>query len=327
MNGLIAIAMRISWMFSMRASRKQIKTLRKSTSANDWRSLENAASEASQIAGTLTAFGRQLPFYISPEAMICHPLLVHYIRPAQRVARKAGFEIRHIPVIASPVLRFGGQARRLEQSELVVAEIPLGLILLLREIGRAVLTLHNAIQYETNAAIPAAVKACRTLSNLLQEEATQAFKFGQEHLETSMTFKSKSLSALTSMNFAMFVILHEIGHVCQCHDLDGEDEELSRQQEYEADAFSMRCLLRSKESESLGWSHFSEFQFTSVCELFILFELHYLRMSDSFPSSYPTFADRRRYLYSKFDPPGRVLEAVQKFYDACVQTSEDQPSP
>ena len=318
MNGLLMIAMRISWMLSMRASRKQIKALRKSISADDWRSLESAAYDASQIVGALRAFGRQLPFFSSPEAMICHPLLVHYIRPSQRVARKAGVEIKHIPVVANPMLRFGGQARRLESSELVVAEIPLGLIFLFREIGRAILTLHNAIQCEASAAIPDAAKTCQTLSNLLQEEATQAFRFGQEHLETSMTLKSKSLSALTSMNLAMFVILHEIGHVCQCHDLDAEDEELSRQQEYEADAFSMRCLLRSKESVSVRWNHFSEFQFTSICELLILFELHYLRLSDSFPSSYPTFADRRRYLFDQFNPPSRIMTAVEKFYDACV---------
>jgi hypothetical protein len=104
-------------------------------SSQQWEALLARADESTRSLD-LTGVPVQLRWFLySPQSMLCHPLLVHYIRPARRMASAAGYATSNIPVITNPNLTFGGHALRLQPSNLTIAEIPLGLVFLFRELG------------------------------------------------------------------------------------------------------------------------------------------------------------------------------------------------
>ena len=183
------IAMLSQWP-AIRRARKRRLVLRNSMSAEQWEDLTARVDEITKDLSFQNLPDQLRSFLFSPEAMLCHPLLVAHIGPAVRFASAAGYETSSIPVISSPKLTFGGQARELQPSNLRIAEIPLGLVMLLRELGRGILNLHNAIQYNQPQNIELFGKVCSALSDLAHQPAPVAFYAGESFFrKTSFKYK------------------------------------------------------------------------------------------------------------------------------------------
>jgi hypothetical protein len=180
--------------------------------------------------------------------MLCHPLLIHHIRPATRFASAAGYVTSGIPLITSPDLTFGGRALRLQSSNLAIAEIPLGLVFLFRELGRGIINLHDAIRYKQPQGIDLFAKSCSLLAYLIYQPAPVVFNMGQE-LVKNTSLKYKIYASQITQVLTAFVVLHEIGHICKNHNMDPFSDEESKRQEHEADIFAMECLFAPKKRE------------------------------------------------------------------------------
>jgi hypothetical protein len=249
----------------------------------------------------------------SPQAMLVHPLLIHYIRPAIRMASARGYDASEIPIITNPELTFGGQAVPLASSSLKIAEIPLGLVFLLRELGRGIVNLHNAIQYKESEKVRLFAKACVQLSALIYEPAPVAFSMG-EHLFKKIPFSYKLYAAQASHVLGVFLILHEAGHICRNHNLDPwSDEQIEKipDQEHQADIFAMECLLSIKK-DNPKFQVFRDIEMIYVCDLLSLMEIEFEASGQSL-NGYPSFKDRRVTLLSQFESTDDVRNAVILF--------------
>jgi hypothetical protein len=174
-------AILLPYLYSIKLAKQHAAGLRRHLRTEAWDNLTKKAYDNSlhqDLTGIPAAFGQYL---FSSDAMLSHPLLIHFIRPAVRMALAAGHKISGIPIIMNPSLRFGGQTIPLKP-DLKVAEIPLGLIFLFRELGRGILNLHNAIYYKEPDNIRVFAQACSDLSILIYKPATLAFSLGNVYL-------------------------------------------------------------------------------------------------------------------------------------------------
>ena len=253
-------------------------------------------------------------FLFSPQAMLAHPLLVPFIRPATRLARANGYDIVGIPIITSPVLTFGGQAEQLD-SGLKVAEIPLGFIFLLREIGRGILNLHHAIQCEETDKAESFADVCSQLSKLIYRPAAEAFNLGQNHFGKT-SFSYKLFATHVSHVLGVFTILHEVCHICKNHNLKPWSHEQIQEQEFDADIFAVECIFSSKKDSKM-YDQWRNQMLIYVCDLFSLMEVE-LNVSGGELNGYPSFDARRINLLDNFKANEQVRTAVDKFHKALA---------
>jgi hypothetical protein len=94
------IALLSQW-YSIRLARKQRLELRQSMTSQQWEALLARADESSRSLDLTNVPDQVRSFLFSPQSMLCHPLLVHYIRPAMRLASAAGYVTSDIPVAFS----------------------------------------------------------------------------------------------------------------------------------------------------------------------------------------------------------------------------------
>jgi hypothetical protein len=300
------IALLSQW-YSIRLARKKGLELRQAMGTEQWEALIARAAENSRHLDLSSVPDQFRSFLFSPESMLCHPLLVHYIRPAMRMASAAGYVATGVPVITNPNLTFGGHAFELEPSALKIAEIPLGLVFLFRELGRGILNLHNAIQNEQERDIPPSSKACLLLSSLIYQPATVVFQLG-ETLFKKTSFKNKLYATQITHVLGVFVILHEIGHICKGHNLTPFSEEESKRQEHEADIFAVECLFAPKR-DNPRYAPFRKIQMIAVCNLLTLMDIH-ADASAANLYGYPSFKERRLKLLGHFGATDGVSKAV-----------------
>ncbi|PDT44740.1 hypothetical protein CO661_27000 [Sinorhizobium fredii] len=244
-------------------------------------------------------------YYFSPDAMLAHPFLVRYIRPAIRFVESYGCDFGRTPIITSPALTFGGQAIPLDTTKLKVAEIPLGLVFMLREIGRGILNLHNAIARQRANEVESFAQACADVAKLLYEPAAKVYEVSSKKFRsTSLT--SKLFSAQTTQVIAVFVILHEAGHICLQHDLN----QVRRDQEFAADIFAVEAFRSTK--KDTRFNVFYDLALIYVCDLFTIMELEFAVNGGSL-LGYPSFAERRNNLLSHFEPAPDVIAVIEAF--------------
>jgi len=311
LGGQIAL---LSQWYSIRLARKQGLELRHAMSAQQWQALLAKVEENSRSLDLWTEVPDQVrSFLFSPQSMLCHPLLVHHIRPAKRFASAAGYVTSGIPVITNPNLTFGGRALPLQPSNLIIAEIPLGLVFLFRELGRGILNLHNAIEYKQQRNIETFAKACSLLSYLIYQPAPVVFKVGEKLFEKT-SFKYKTYATLFTQILSAFVILHELGHICKSHNLDPLSEDESKRQEHDADIFAMECLFAPKR-ENPTYAPLRRLQMITVCNLLTLMDLEF-EMSGAKLNGYPSFSDRRLKLLHHFDSTDGVADGVMESISA-----------
>ncbi len=244
-------------------------------------------------------------YYFSVDAMLAHPFLVSYIRPAIRFAESYGFDFGRTPIITSPGLTFGGQAIPLAATGLKVAEIPLGLVFLMREIGRGILNLHNSIAEHRRNEIEAFAEACVDLARLLYEPAAKVYELSSQKFRGT-SLKSKLFSAQTTHVIAVFVILHEAGHIFLQHELN----QITRDQEFAADIFAVEAFRSSKKDPK--FNVFYDLALIYVCDLFSIMELEFAVNGGSL-LGYPSFAERRDNLLSHYRPAPDVVAAIEAF--------------
>ncbi|TCA08572.1 hypothetical protein E0H63_07120 [Rhizobium leguminosarum bv. viciae] len=243
-------------------------------------------------------------YYFSSEAMLAHPLLVSYIRPSIRFVESYGFDFNGTPIIASPALTFGGQAVPLD-ADMKVAEIPLGLVFLFREVGRAILNLHNSIAMQRVSDVRSYARICAEIAELLYKPAAKVYEHCIEKFRPT-SLKSKLFSAQTTQVIAVFVILHEAGHICLRHNLD----EVSPAQEFAADIFAVEAFRSAKRDPK--FNVFYDLALIFVCDLFSIMELEFTVNGGSL-LGYPSFSERRDNLLSHFKPPPDVTAAIEAF--------------
>jgi hypothetical protein len=244
-------------------------------------------------------------YYFSPDAMLAHPFLVGYIRPAIRFLKSYGCNFDRTPIITSPALTFGGQAIPLDATKLKVAEIPLGLVFLLREVGRAILNLHNSIAEQSTNKIESCAALCADVAKLLYEPAAMVYEVGSQKFRYT-SLKSKLFSAQTTHVIAVFVILHEAGHICLRHDLN----QITRDQEFAADIFAVEAFRSAKRDPK--FNVFYDLALIYVCDLFSIMELEFALNGGSL-LGYPSFAERRDNLLFHFKPAPDVMAAIEAF--------------
>lgn len=307
LNWLGRIAL-LSQFYSIRLARKIGSELRGTMNEQQWGALLARANTNASSIDLSTVPSQLQAFLYSSESMLCHPLLVHYIRPAMRMASVAGYSAAGIPVIANPNLNFGGHAIQLEPSGLKITEIPLGLIFLFRELGRAILNLHNAIENEQTSDIPQAAKACSLLSFLINQPAPIAFNAGSA-LFKHTPFKNKAFAVQFTQNLAIFVMLHEMGHVCKAHNLNPFSEDESKSQEHEADIFAMECLFAPKK-DIPRFAIYRKIQMAVVCHWLTLMDIQ-AETSGANLYGYPSFAARRRKLLEHFGATDSVSDHLR----------------
>ena len=297
----------LSQYFSIRLARKKALELRQSMSSEKWDSLVAEAIRNSKKITSTDLPDQIRAFMFSPDAMLCHPLLVHYIRPAMRMASAAGYPISGTPVLTNPELTFGGRALSLQPSDLKVAEIPLGLVFLFRELGRGILNLHNAIEYNQENEIRIFAKACSQLAFLIYQPAPVIFRVG-EVLFKGTPFKNKVYASQITQVLAVFVVLHELGHICMNHDLNPAGDEASKAQEHDADIFAMECQFAPKHGNP-AFAPFRRIQMAAVCHLLTLMDIEF-EVSGMPLDGYPTFQERRLRLLRHFENTDAVTDAV-----------------
>jgi hypothetical protein len=308
--------LRLANAFSAAFSRRENESLEKSLGRDAYEALLDHVRASSANVNTLQIPSDFIEDMLSPSAMLSHPLLVHFIRPATRMARSLGYDVRHIAVISNASLTYAGRAIVLDGFNVSVVEIPLGTVLILRELARVILNLHNAIQYEDHANINTFSRLCRILSNMLYAPAQHAY-FVSQQLVNDIKFAYELYAAQAYHVLGAFLILHEMGHIIREHDLDPINEEQSHRQEYEADVFAMECEFAPK-MHSRAFESFRELQMIYVCHMFSIFDIGYvdagIKMDD-----YPSFSDRRSNLLSRLHASDRVMRAVDLF-DRAVRS-------
>lgn len=256
----------------------------------------------------------------SPEAMICHPLLIHFIRPATRMAHAHGHTVNCIPIVCRSGLRFAGRVTTLDRNNIMIVEIPLGSIIHLREIGLAIINLHNAIEYGQTEKVQLFSRVCRSFSALLFEPAPLAFEFGKiafKNISTSYRLYSSQVTHV----IGVFLILHELGHICKQHATDPNNDEQLRQQELAADAFAMECLFSTRKNDP-KFERFRIMRIIYVCHLFSIFEVGLNDLGVEL-DGYPSFAKRREALLTHFQSGSEVVRSVINFNNAIT----DLPRP
>jgi hypothetical protein len=252
----------------------------------------------------------------SPEAMLGHPFLIHFIRPASRMALKLGHKVNGIPILSSPNLRFAGRATMLDNQAVKLVEIPLGSVLLLRELGLAIVNLHFAIEYREEKKIQFFSRVCRFLSALLFKPAPLAFEMGQvAFAKVPMSYKVYATQA--SHVLGVFLILHELGHICLGHNLvDPISDKECRTQELAADVFAMDCQFAPKKGNP-RYEPFRKMQMIYVCHMFSIFDVGLADLRIEL-DGYPSFASRREALLEHFLPGSDVVRSVKNFNAAIV---------
>jgi hypothetical protein len=296
--------------FSLRLSRRRAAELEKLLGREQFYLLHKRVEMSLSGLPTSQVPTEIVQSFFSAEAMLSHPLLIHYIRPAIRMAAAARYDISGIPVITSPTLTFGGEAVPLGSSGLKVAEIPLAVVFLLRELGRAIVNLHQAIEYNQPDRVQIFARACGRLSTLIYEPAPIAFYIGQNFFrKTSSAYKL--FSAQASQVLAVFLILHEMGHIFKNHALPPRNDDQRRDQEHDADKFAMHCELAPKRDE-VRFEPFRKLQMIYICNLFTLMERE-LKLSGIPLNGYPSFEARRAVLLEHFQSTRVVRNSVARF--------------
>jgi hypothetical protein len=256
----------------------------------------------------------------SPDAMMSHPFLAHHIRPAKRFAAAAGHDVSHIPIVASSRLTFGGEAIELEPSCLKIAEIPLGLVFLFRELALGILNLHNALEYNQAQEIERFSKACALLACLIFLPAPISFTAGQIAFK-KMPLKYRLYASQTMQILTGYVLLHEMGHICLNHNLDPSEIE-RKDQELAADVFAMRCMFAPK-LNAPSFALFRKIQIINVCHLLTLLEYRFADGGDL--AGYPTFAERRSNLLNSFEGTDSVDASVKRSIAAFEKAVQKAP--
>jgi hypothetical protein len=246
----------------------------------------------------------------SPESMLQHPLLMHFIRPASRMALNLGYKVNGVPIVSSPNLRFAGRTSMLDEQNLKIAEIPLGSILLLRELASAILNLHNAIAYGESEKVQFFARVCRFLSALLCKPAPYAFHLSQASF-ASMPISYTLYSSQVYNVLGVFLILHELGHICLRHNLDPISDQQSCAQELAADVFAMEGLFSPKK-DNPRYEPFRKMQMIYICHMLSIFEIGYTDMGIKL-DGYPSFASRREALLTHFQSGTDVISSVNEF--------------
>jgi hypothetical protein len=313
----------LSMSFSSMFARKRLHELQRSLNVDQWADLLERADENSKKIDLTTVPDDQFRSLISPEALLCHPMLVHYIRPAARMALANGYEISDLPVITNPLLTFGGHALKLDRAGLKIAEIPLGLVFILREIGRGILNLHNAIQGSRNINTLLFAAACSELSSLIYEPPAFSFLLG-ETVFSKTSFAHKLYASQFTHILGTFIILHEVGHICKNHNLDPRSEEQSARQEHEADLFAMECLFATKKGKEM-YEPFRKLMVIAVCDLLTLMGIDFERSGASL-NGYPPFEARRQLILDHFGSANSVKDAVSRF-EQEVKKAPRMPGP
>lgn len=311
--------------FSIRLARRKGLELREYMTDQQWGDLlAKADAYSASIASDSVHDTKIREFLYSSQSMLCHPMLVHYIRPAKRLAAAAGYAGDGIPVITNPNLTFGGRAFELERSALKVAEIPLGLVFLFRELGRGILSLHNAIENSETQNVPMYARACSLLSTLIYKSALVVYPMG-EAIFKGMPFKNSVYAAHMAHILGVFVILHEMGHICKDHNLMPLSEEESKAQEHEADIFAMECLFAPKKNRP-AFASYRKIQMACVCHLFSLMDLH-AETSGANLYGYPSFNERKRKLLNHFAMTDGVSDAVRRSVETFEREVWIAPPP
>ncbi|MBY5694687.1 ImmA/IrrE family metallo-endopeptidase [Rhizobium leguminosarum] len=246
----------------------------------------------------------------SGEAVLANPFLVHYVRPAVRMARTNGYEIANIPIITNPSLTFGGMAVELAPN-LRVAELPFGLIFMLREIGRGIVSLNNAMQKGKFEKSKVSAYLCATISLLMFEPLAKIYPILQNTFESTTSFSDKILATRATHALGVFLILHEIGHIC-CHHKFGlnENDERREMQEHEADVFAVECILAAKAANQRV-SPFKDAMLIYICGLFVLMDISANETGLNL-DGYPSFKSRYLRILEDAHASTEVRETVEK---------------
>lgn len=300
--------MLLSQWYSVRLARTKADELRHSMSNDQWQDLLNRVDENSKNIENSNGMpsGPMKDYLFSPQSMLCHPLLVHHIRPAKKFVSAAGYDASGVPIITNPRLTFGGQALKLEASGLKIAELPLGLVFLFRELSIGIVGLHNAIQHQQTRAIPALAVKCGILSKLIYQPAPLVFAVSSG-LFNDAPISQKIFATQTMQFLTAFLILHEVGHI---HDdlMDPLSEQDSIDYELRADVFAMRCLFATKK-DNAKFAVIRQLVMVQICHLMTLMELEF-EASGARLSGYPTFNARRLNLLHSFEQTDGVTRIV-----------------
>ncbi|OWV69631.1 hypothetical protein ATY77_20920 [Rhizobium sp. R634] len=252
---------------------------------------------------------------LSAEAVLANPFLIHYIRPAVRMARGNGYEIGNIPIITNPSLTFGGMAVELT-SDLRVAELPFGLVFMLREIGRGIVSLNNAIKMKKIEKTSVSAYLCATISLLMFEPFVKTYPIFQNVFESTTSCSDKILATQATHALGVFLILHEVGHICCHHAFDLDDDERREMQEHEADIFAVKCMLAAKRRNQ-RFSAFNDAMLTYICGLFVLMDVGANETGLDL-SGYPSFKSRYLRILENANASAEVRQAVRNM-DSEVQ--------
>ncbi|KSV67429.1 hypothetical protein N185_30565 [Sinorhizobium sp. GW3] len=245
---------------------------------------------------------------VNLQTVLANPFLVHYIRPAVRMARKNGYEIGDIPIITNPSLTCGGEAVELAP-DLRVVELPFGLIFMLREIGRGIVSLSNAMQRGSFEKTKVSAYLCATISLFMFHPLGKIYPLLKRVFD-STTLLNKIRAAQATHILGVFLILHEIGHICCNHDLSQyENEKLREQQEHEADLFAVDCMLAVKRS-SPRFSAIRDAMLIHICGLFVLMDIGANETGLAL-DGYPSFKSRYQRILENVDVSAVVRGAVR----------------
>jgi hypothetical protein len=255
----------------------------------------------------------------SVDAILANPFLVHYIRPAIRMAKANGYEIGNIPIITNPSLTFGGAAVPLPN--LCIAELPLGIIFMLREIARGIVSLNNTIQYKKIDKSKQFAYSCSVLSLLMFDKFTDVYPIFFDLFEATTPISEKIFATQATHVLGVFLILHEIGHICCNHDFTlPKGSERRKRQEHEADLFAVECLF-AIQRDNPRYTPLRDIMLVYICGLFAIMETG-ADCNNIDIEGYPRFQDRYLEILAKFDASGKVRKAVMDFHFEVRLASE-----
>lgn len=308
-------------LYSRHLCRIRIGNLRKSLTPAQFDYLEATAKQYSEM---LTAENQRSKFPMprrlfdmmcSTEAMLCHPMIIHYIRPATRMAALNGVKIDAIPIITSPSLQLGAQAFRPGVKPVPVAEIRLGSMFLLREVGLGIINLHNAIEKVDLCRVDQYARVCCALSGVLRAHAITAFALSKTMFKDT-PFSYRLFASQVTHVLGTFLILHEIAHICLRHDPINREEITAN--EHEADVFAMKCLFSPKAGNP-RYNPFRDVMLAYVCHWLSMIDKEMVH-SGSPLHGHPAYSDRREKLLDHFKASEAVRRSASQF-DGLMKAS------
>jgi hypothetical protein len=268
------------------------------------------ASSASVPAALLSIF--------NPDPFVRSSVILPYRRPALKfVPEHMKHTLARTPILVTSNFQMGGYASVLS-SGLPYIEIPYGLIIYLGVLSRVIIGIVEHLDDVSKIELEAYKRCYIGIARSLFSPALSVWIVINQSLGNPIG-KAKLQLAHGAHVMGVFVLLHEYGHVALNHisnQLDASADIESGEEwrnEFAADWFAAKSLLRWKDDRQRHWDDVRELHLFLICALLLTFDKVFEANGQEIPKSHPSGRERCKALLETSGAPERVRRTLARF--------------